>query len=87
MTVEHQLREPYAAHVREIQEQLVRLRAARSEALARVYELDQSIQAMERHIQSVIELEIKAADLPHPLRGYEMRDGRLTWEAQGSGEL
>lgn len=86
MKIEHQLKEPYRSHVLESQQEVMKLRAERAEALARVYGLDQSILAIERHIDSLIGLEIKAADLPHPLQSYMMRpDGRLIWEAQSDG--
>ena len=57
------LRKPYDEHIKEAQEQLMKIKTARWEAVSRVYELEQSILTLERHIGTIIELEKKAAGL------------------------
>lgn len=87
MTLEHKIREPYAGHIKELQGQIAKLRADRAAALAQAYEAGESLKFIERHLQSILELEIKAADLPNPMESFLLADGTIRWEEGDHGKL
>jgi hypothetical protein len=58
---EPELREPYAAHVKEAREELGKLHTQRATMLGQVYQVEQSIAFLERHVKSIEDIERKAA--------------------------
>ena len=71
MTTDHAIPEPYAAHLRAKQQELEALAAQRNKALATAYEVGQRMQILEHHISELLNLQVKAGNLPQ-------QDYRLT---------
>jgi hypothetical protein len=72
MSIEHEIPEPYRAHIQAKRDELEKLEAQRNRAIATAYEIGRRIQALEGHLSEVLKLQVAAGDLPEQV--YNLTD-------------